>query len=98
MRAKRVDSNQSEVVKAFRKLGCWVFDLSAVGKGLPDLLISVPPHHVLALCEIKDGEKSPSRRKLTKAEEEFHEECPSMVWIIKDLEDVRTLVRYYRQG
>jgi hypothetical protein len=38
--AHRVDSNQADIVQALRQAGYTVQDLSAVGGGVPDLLVS----------------------------------------------------------
>ena len=46
-RASRTDANQSEIVKTLRAYGCSVLDLSAVGKGCPDLLIGYQGRNVL---------------------------------------------------
>lgn len=54
--AKRVDSNQKEIVKAFKDLGCSVFDTSRVGQGFPDLLVGRNKKTVLV--EIKSSEKA----------------------------------------
>jgi hypothetical protein len=94
--AKRVDVNQKAIVECFRKLGCWVGDLHGIGRGMPDLLVSIPPSHVLALVEVKDGSKPPSGRKLTEPEREFHDSCPAMIWIVESVEDVQTVVKFYR--
>jgi hypothetical protein len=70
-RAARVDANHAAIVAALRAVGADVLDLSRVGEGCPDILI----HHRLTgtmLIEIKDGDKSPSKRKLTEAQEQFH--------------------------
>jgi hypothetical protein len=72
-RAAKVDANHAEIAKALRSAGCGVLDLSAVGNGCPDLLVHAPTHpHAVALIEVKDGKKSPSKRKLTPAQQEFH--------------------------
>ena len=97
-RAARVDSNHVEIRNAFRKFGCWVADIHDIGKGLPDLLIAVPPAWSLALIEIKDGSKPPSQRKLTEQESKLHETCPAMIWIVTSLDDVQTVVHFYRAG
>lgn len=39
-RARRVDANQAEIVKALRSAGRFVEVLSDVGRGVPDLLVS----------------------------------------------------------
>jgi len=54
--AKRVDSNQKKIVKAFKDLGCSVFDTSRVGQGFPDLLVGRNKKTVLV--EIKSSEKA----------------------------------------
>ena len=96
--AKRVDANHEAVKQAFKALKCWVGDLHGLGQGMPDLLVSVPPSHALALVEVKDGSKPPSKRKLTKPEADFHEACPALIWIVESLDDVTTCVNYYRMG
>lgn len=37
----RTDTNHTEIVAAFRKLGCSVLSLASLGKGVPDLLVSL---------------------------------------------------------
>ena len=52
----RVDANHGEIVAALRKVGCRVLDLSRVGQGCPDLLVSLPSRRclpALVLMEIK---------------------------------------------
>ena len=39
MRAKRVDTNQKEIIHALRTFGAVIVDLSGVGKGCPYLLV-----------------------------------------------------------
>ena len=39
--AKRTDANQAEIVKTLRQAGADVYDLSKVGKGIPDLLVTL---------------------------------------------------------
>jgi len=90
-RAARTDSNHQEIVKAFRKFGCSVLDLAAVGKGCPDIAVRV--NHRVALVEIKDGNKPPSARTLTKDEQKFHNEWKGSVFVVKDLSDVIALVK-----
>lgn len=54
--ARRVDANQSEIVKVFKDLGCSVFDTSRVAGGFPDLMIGKNKKTVLV--EIKSSEKA----------------------------------------
>ena len=85
-RAARVDANHAEVVRALEAVGCWVLDLSAVGKGCPDLLVHKPMHPWdLVLMEIKHGAKKPSARKLTPAQVEFHAGCKAPLVVVTSI-------------
>jgi Holliday junction resolvase len=59
-RAARIDDNHRDVVEALRQLGASVVSLAA---GVPDALVGL--RGKTYLVEIKDGSKSPSRRRLT---------------------------------
>lgn len=72
MRAKRIDDNQPEIVKALRDIGCIVEITSSAGDGFPDLVVSPPNSKLAALMEIKDGSKPPSAQKLTPAQIPLH--------------------------
>lgn len=56
MRFKKVDANQSEIVKTFKALGCSVVDLSSVGRGCPDLVIGI--NKMTIFVEIKSSAKA----------------------------------------
>lgn len=71
--AARVDDNHSEIVRALERIGVYVIDCSHVGSGFPDLLCAYRGRWTL--IEVKDGAKSPSRRKLTPAQTIFHAEA-----------------------
>lgn len=77
----RTDANQKEIVKALRAIGANVLSLAGIGKGCPDLLVQFRDE--LHLLEIKDGRKSPSRRRLTRDEAVF-----TAAWKTKVVEDV----------
>ena len=51
--AKKVDKNQSSVVKTLRDYGADVHLLHMVGSGIPDLLVAYEGHTIL--MEVKDG-------------------------------------------
>jgi hypothetical protein len=51
--AKKVDKNQTVVVKALRDYGADVHLLHMVGHGIPDCLVAYEGHTIL--MEIKDG-------------------------------------------
>ena len=69
-RAARTDSNHSDVVAALLSVGATVASLAMVGCGVPDLLVGFRGETFLV--EVKDGDKSPSRRSLTDAQRKFH--------------------------
>ena len=69
-RRARADANQSAVTKELRALGVFVEPrLSRIGEGVPDLLVAWRGHWLLV--ELKDGSKSPSKRRLTDDEQEW---------------------------
>ena len=72
----RTDENQKRIVRVLRKAGCRVCSTAAIGNGFPDLLVYRPAIGQLFLFEVKDGDKAPSRRKLTPHQVIFHEEWP----------------------
>ena len=91
-RVARVDANQSAIVGALRAAGAWIVDLSGVGKGCPDLLVCGPAQRVWVLLEIKDGDKAPSRRKLTAAQVGFHRDCPAPLFVVTNIDEALAAV------
>jgi len=75
-RASKVDANHAEIRDTLRKLGATVYDMSGVGRGLPDLLVTVRGKKNGRgrdlWVEVKDGRKPPSGRRLTKAQAVVH--------------------------
>lgn len=69
--ANRIDANQNKIVDAMRKVGAVVRIISQ-GDGIPDLLVGYKGYTIL--MEVKDGDKVPSARKLTEAEQKFFED------------------------
>ena len=69
--AARIDANQDQIVSALRAAGATV-RIVTQGNGLPDLLVGYRGHTIL--MEVKDGQKVPSARKLTDAEQKFFDE------------------------
>lgn len=76
-RKAKIDDNQVSIVSGLRKAGALVLSLAAVGRGCPDLLVCRGDR--LFLLEVKDGAKSPSRRKLTPDQVKFHRKWPAKV-------------------
>lgn len=71
-RAAKVDANQPSIVAGLRMVGASVQPLHMVGDGCPDLLVGY--RGVNLLLEVKDGEKSASRRALTPEQVRWHGE------------------------
>lgn len=69
--ANRIDANQNKIVDALRGAGAYVRIISQ-GDGIPDLLVGYKGYTIL--MEVKDGDKVPSARKLTEAEQKFFNE------------------------
>jgi hypothetical protein len=89
LRAK-VDANHAEVVKALREIGAGVLDLSRVGKGCPDLLVTRSGK--TCLVEVKDGSKPPSARLLTPAQREFWDTWKGEILLVTSPKEARRLV------
>lgn len=94
-RAARTDANQTEVISAFRDEGCSVADTSDVGEGFLDIVVGLDGINVLV--EIKDGSKPPSARKLTEPQRKFTGAWAGWWEVVKDLDEVRSLVLRMRQ-
>jgi hypothetical protein len=89
-RAAKVDRNQAEIVRAFRQIGATVQVLSAVGHGVPDILVGWRgANH---LVEIKDGDKPPSARRLTADQVSWHGSWAGAVIVAESVEDAVTQV------
>jgi Holliday junction resolvase len=90
-RAAKIDSNHTEIVAAFRKLGCSVLPLHAVGGGCPDVCVGKNKKSVLV--EIKDPNKVKSKRELTADQIKFHGEWLGSLFVVETLGDVIDLVK-----
>lgn len=89
-RFARTDSNQAEIVDAFRKLECTVTPTHQLGSGFPDLAVGVAG--VNLLVEVKDGDKSPSDRRLTEDELHWHAEWCGQSCIVENVQDAVLLI------
>lgn len=83
---RRVDQNQAEIVKALRDEGAVVFDLSPVGKGIPDILVLHNSRCMLA--EIKNPSKPRLDRALTPAQVRTHAEVAGTGCVVTVLHSV----------
>jgi Holliday junction resolvase len=90
--ANRIDANQNKIVDALRKAGAVVRIISQ-GDGIPDLLVGYRGFTIL--MEVKDGDKVPSARKLTEAEQKFFDDWRGgMLVIVNSVEEaIETLNR-----
>lgn len=78
-------------MQVFRQMGASVLDLHEVGKGCPDLLLGFGRLDVLV--EVKDGEKSPSRRTLTPEQVKFIDEWKGRpVAVISTIDEAHELI------
>ncbi len=90
MFAKRRDSNHAEIRTKLRAAGVVVWDTGSAGGGLPDLIAKHRRTGEPIFLEIKDGKKSPSRRRLTKGEATFA--LHFHVFIVLSVEDAMRAV------
>ncbi len=81
----RTDANQNEIVQALRDVGASVAITSAMGKGFPDIVAGY--RGINYLIEIKDGSKSPSKRRLTPDEQEFHDLWRGAAIVVNDVDE-----------
>lgn len=87
MRARRTDSNHTEIAEAFEKLG---FSVDKTND-LWDLTIGYGG--LTLLVEVKDGKKPPSKRRLTARAKKFHDTWKGGIRVITCLEDVEEAAR-----
>jgi len=82
--AKRVDSNQREIVNALRAIGASVVCTHTVGQGMADLVVDYRGR--TCLIEVKDPSKPKADRKLTPAQEEFHAAWTGPIYVVETAE------------
>lgn len=89
-RSARVDANQKEIVEALRRCGASVLITSQL-KNCFDILVGY--NGVNYMVEIKDGNKPPSQRQLTKGERKFCDEWKGgKYYIIESIEDALKMI------
>lgn len=90
-RAARVDENQGLIVKALRACGATVRIITQ-GDGIPDLLVGYRGHTIL--LEVKDGNKPPSARQLTTAEQIFFDQWTGgKLFIVNSVEEALEVLK-----
>lgn len=93
VRPRRKDANQAEITAALIKIGCDVADTHALGDGFGDIVVGVRGKNLI--FEIKDGAKSPSRRKLTPAESKFSRTWRGQWAVISSVDEAILYVTKY---
>jgi hypothetical protein len=89
--ANRIDANQNQIVDALRGAGAYVRIISQ-GNGIPDLLVGYNGYTIL--MEVKDGDKVPSARKLTPAEQKFFDEWTGgLLVIVNSVEEALEILK-----
>jgi len=89
-RAARRDNGEQDIIKAMRAEGAFVKVIN--DEGTFDLLCWYSGRTLL--LEIKDGSKPPSARRLTPAEQKFHDEWPGdNLYIVNSVEEAIALLR-----
>lgn len=88
--SKRVDHNHKSIVEGLRAVGASVQSIASVGRGCPDLLVGFRGFNLV--LEVKDGDKSPSRRKLTPAEEDWRLRWRGQVATVENLDQALKIV------
>jgi hypothetical protein len=91
--AAKKDDNHSEIVKTFERLGWSVLDISQI-PNTADILIANGSRY--CVVEIKDGNKPPSKRKLTEGEKRFMEEWRGIWGLVESVDDAIDLSRLLR--
>ena len=91
MIAKKVDDNQKLITQQLRKIGCAVAITSMIGKGFPDLLIGFRNKNFL--FELKDGNKTASRKKLTAMEQKFFDTWAGQVNVVESFDEILKIIQ-----
>lgn len=89
-RAAKVDDNHRQIVAALRAHGFSVRSTAAIGDGFPDAVCGFGGRTFL--CEIKDGAKPPSARKLTDDQVRFRDEWKGDWTLLENTQDVEYFV------
>ena len=80
---RRTDHNQASIVNALQRMGWHITDLSAVGKGCPDLLVTKAGKGYL--CEIKSADRKP---RFTRVQAGYYLQQSMPIYVLTGLNDV----------
>lgn len=95
-RAAKVDANQPAIVAALRAIGCSVAITSAAGDGFPDLVVGF--NGLNLLVEVKDGDRPPCERRLTKDQVVFHATWRGTTHVVESVAQALELIARVRAG
>ena len=90
--ARKVDTNQADVISWYEGLGYQVINSSAVGNGFPDLIAVheyVDGQYDIIFIEVKRSKYA----KYTQAQKEFNEKYPGLAVRVETVEDVMRSVQ-----
>lgn len=90
MRGKRIDTNQNLIVKQLRRCGVSVAITSMVGNGFVDIVCGWKGRNYL--FELKDGNKTASRKQLTPDEKEFHDAWRGQINKAESFDEIATII------
>ena len=89
----KADANQVEITTALRSAGFSVLLIHRLGQGAPDVLVGGPAGNVL--LELKDGQKVPSKRCLTPAEQRFFDDWQGPIAVAESAKQALDIARLY---
>ena len=89
-RAAKTDTNQREIVDAYRRLGASVLLLHRVGQGCPDICLGVSGLNILQEIKTPTG-------KLTGDEPDWHLTWTGQVEIVRSVDEAIERWEYWRQ-
>jgi hypothetical protein len=87
---KKIDANQSSIVRQLRQAGATVQSLADLGKGCPDLLVGYRGRNWL--MEVKDWKQPPSKRRLTPAEKLWHQTWQGQVAVVETFNEALAVI------
>ena len=90
--ARKVDTNQADVISWYEGLGYSIINTSAVGNGFPDLIAVheyVDGQYDIIFIEVKRSKYA----KYTQAQKEFNEKYPGLAVRVENEDDVKRSVQ-----
>ena len=93
--ANRTDANQIDVVEEFRQAlpEATLKVMSGAGDGFPDLAVGWRGHNFL--FEVKDPDKIPSARQLTRAQQDMHQTWQGQIDVVHSAAEMLAKIADY---